>query len=109
MSSLLDHKGSLRAPTGGITERWHVDPDTGLVVREQAEDVEMVLKHNQHLKDTLPSHHGQAAWRHCASIPQTLAAQFARECGHAPGSREFAEYAKKQIITKYPKLLVKGW
>lgn len=100
---------SLRAPPGGTAERYTVDPTTGVVYRERAEDVEMVVKHAEHLKDTLPSHHGQAAWRHAAQIPATVAAILARECGYPPGSPQFAEYAKKQIVLRFPKLLVKGW
>lgn len=107
---LLDpQNGSLRAPDGQVTDRWSVDPETGIVHREQAEDVESVIDHNAHLRDFLPKYHGHAAWRHCASIPSTIANLLSRECGAAPGSPEFAAYAKRQIVLRFPKLLVKGW
>ena len=100
---------SLQAPPGGTTERYTVDRETGKVSRERAEDVESVIRHAAHLQETLPSHHGRAAWRHAAHIPATIAAILARECGFSPGSPEFADYAKKQIVLRFPKLLVKGW
>lgn len=48
--------------------------------------------------------------RYVGTIPPTLAATWSLECGAAPGTQAFLEYAKKKLQSgDYSKLIVEGY
>ena len=52
----------------------------------------------------------ERAGRYVCTIPGTLAAQWALECKSAPGTKEFLEFAKKNMLSgNYSKLIVEGY
>jgi len=70
----------------------------GKVYIKQVEDVQPLLDANGRLRsiyDELPR--GRTN-RLAGRIPGTVAANWAKECGHAIGTKGFAEYAKKKLL-----------
>lgn len=81
----------------GIGEKY--DLVDGKLVIKRSQDVQALIDQNQHEAQEAPSMFGQARVRKLGSIPFVVADQWSRECGAAIGSQEFAEYAKKKLMS----------
>jgi len=78
------------------------------IVRTQ--DVTNILESNHHLRNEMPSMHGDAKWRLAGRIPLVVAEQWSRECGEGIGTKAFAEYVKKKLKdSNYAYLKIKGF
>jgi len=80
---------------GGITERWYSDEE-GNVTRDVTQDATGVIEAVQGMTE----HARGKSMYYLGSIPLILAQQWARECGHAIGTKEFAEFAKKRLMDR---------
>lgn len=65
---------------------------------QRSQDVSALIAQNKFEAEIMPSMHGDAAVRKVGSIPLTLAETWARECGAAIGTKEFAQYCKKKLM-----------
>jgi hypothetical protein len=81
----------------GIGEQY--DLVDGKLVIKRSQDVQALIDQNRHEAQEAPSMFGQARVRKLGSIPFVIADQWSRECGAAIGSKEFAEYAKKKLMS----------
>ena len=81
----------------GINEAY--DLVDGKLVIKRTQDVQALIDQNRHEAQEAPSMFGQARVRKLGSIPFVIADQWSRECGAAIGSKEFAEYAKKKLMS----------
>lgn len=81
----------------GIGEQY--DLVDGKLVIKRTQDVQALIDQNRHEAQEAPSMFGQARVRKLGSIPFVIADQWSRECGAAIGSKEFAEYAKKKLMS----------
>ncbi len=71
--------------------------DGKLVIRK-SQDIQSLLDQNAHEREAAPSMFGEMAVRKVGSIPLIVAEQWAKECGAAIGTKEFAEYAKRKLM-----------
>lgn len=81
----------------GIGEQYELVD--GRLVIKRSQDVQALIDQNRHEAQEAPSMFGQARVRKLGSIPFVVADQWSRECGAAIGSQEFAEYAKKKLMS----------
>lgn len=81
----------------GIRERF--DLIDGRVHIERTQNVQSLIDLNRHEAEVNPSMFGQAAVRKIGSIPLVVAETWSRECGAGIGTKEFAEYAKKKLMS----------
>ena len=81
----------------GINEAY--DLVDGKLVIKRTQDVQALIDQNRHEAQEAPSMFGQARVRKLGSIPFVIADQWSRECGAGIGSKEFAEYAKKKLMS----------
>lgn len=81
----------------GIGEQY--DLVDGKLVIKRSQDVQALIDQNRHEAQEAPSMFGQARVRKLGSIPFVVADQWSRECGAGIGSQEFAEYAKKKLMS----------
>ena len=81
----------------GVKEDY--DLVDGKLVIKRTQDVQALIDQNRHEAQEAPSMLGQARVRKLGSIPFVIADQWSRECGAAIGSKEFAEYAKKKLMS----------
>jgi len=81
----------------GIRER--VFDEDGKIIFSRTQDVQGIIDKNKAEAEFLPSMHGHAAVRKVGSIPLNEAENWARECGAAIGTKEFAEYVKKKLTS----------
>ena len=71
----------------------------GKIHINRQQDVRSLIDLNKHEAEVNPSMFGTARVRKIGSIPLVVAETWARECGAAIGSKEFAEYAKKKLMS----------
>lgn len=71
--------------------------DGKLVIRK-SQDVQSLLDQNAYERENAPSMFGEMAVRKIGSIPLIVAETWAKECGAAVGTKEFAEYAKRKLM-----------
>ncbi len=88
----LRHFHTSRA-MGGIVEKWYSDED-GNITRETHQDTNRVVEAVHGMRD----HAKGDDMYFLGSVPVVIAREWARTCGAAIGTREFAEYAKKQLM-----------
>ena len=81
----------------GINEAY--DLVDGKLFIKRTQDVQALIDQNRHEAQEAPSMFGQARVRKLGSIPFVIADQWSRECGAGIGSKEFAEYAKKKLMS----------
>lgn len=73
----------------------------------KTQDVSAHLDRVKHLAET---HRNGTDMRLAGSVDMVTAEAWARECGHAIGSHEFAEYLKKKLMNgEFAKFRVKGF
>lgn len=82
------------------TSRMHFDAETGLLRIIKRQQVDGALAAIAALRDSIPKDRslGLGA-RLVGSIPTTVAAQWAKECGHPIGTAGFAAYARRQLMS----------
>jgi hypothetical protein len=79
-------------------------------VRKTNPDISALLERNKMMAELAPSMHGEAATRYVGSVDAETAATWARECGSAIGTAEFAAYLKKKLQDgDFAKFRVKGY
>ena len=79
-------------PDGVIEERYST-PE-GNIHRKLSQDVDGIM---QYVQDNAEVARGQNR-HYLGSVPTVIAQMWARECGHAIGTVEFGEFAKKRIL-----------
>jgi hypothetical protein len=85
---------------------WHTEDDKVVVKRSQ--DVQSILDHNKELQIDGPNR--RSDMRHVGSIPFIVLEMWLRESNLTLGSKEFAEYVKKKLLSgEYNKLLIHGY
>lgn len=96
-------------PETGLIERVYED-ERGLHVQRTDTGVQSLLDRNKMMSELAPSKLGHAATRYVGSVDGLTAENWARECGAAVGTAEFAAYAKKKMMDgDNAKFLVKGF
>lgn len=92
----------------GIREEIHVDNTTARVTIRKTQNCEPVLDAIRAIRDLAPVKN--ANHQYIGSIPIIVAAQWAKTCGAAVGTKEFMEYAKKQLMdSNYAYLRVRNF
>ncbi len=85
----------------GVTEKWYSDAG-GNIRRVTTQNTQSVMDGVKAVADQGARGKNQY---YLGSIPLTVASQWAKTCGAAVGTREFADYAKKQLLSgDYSKL-----
>ena len=77
---------------GGTVKEFYSD-ETGRITIRTRQEVSRVIqgvRDYAELSDTRDM-------KYAGSIPMSVAVEWSRDCGAAPGTREFAEYAKKKL------------
>lgn len=88
-----------------VTERI-IDTAGGFVIERQ-QVVDDVIEAVHDYGSALPKSVKNQAMRYVGSIPVLIANQWSAECGAAIGTREFAEYVEKKLLSSdFSKLVV---
>lgn len=88
--------------------RTTVYEDSERLVFNRTQDVQFILDDNQRLAQETQHHRGDL--RMAGRIPFVVAEQWARECGAAIGTKEFAVYCKSKLMDgEFSKLRVRGY
>lgn len=78
-------------------ERWAVDPDGNITIR-RTQDAEGIIRGLDNLRLAQAGRRALGgAGRYVGSVPMVLAAEWAKECGAAIGTKEFLAYAKRKL------------
>ena len=59
-----------------------------------SQDIEPIIEQNKRAAEHFNK---KAKYWHVGTVPDVLIMQWAKECGHKPFSKEWQEYAKKQL------------
>lgn len=86
---LLEHD-----PYTGITDYFYTDKDTGKNIIKSVQDVDPILEMNMQAQGQLDKTKNR--W-YVGSIPMVKCQQWANECGKPVFSREWHDYAVKQL------------
>jgi hypothetical protein len=78
------------------TTRILRDPE-GRFAFKNTQDVTGILRAAHDARDTLRKDTGPIGGRYLGTIPVLVAQLWAKECGAAIGTKEWAEYAKKKL------------
>lgn len=78
----------------GLVEEWFSDAE-GRITRKVTQPAASMTKTLDAIKAINPRSENQY---YLGSVPMPIAIQWAKACGHNIGTREFAEYAKKQLM-----------
>lgn len=88
----------------------YVEQDDKLIVKRSMTNLEALFARNKAMADIAPSMRGEAATRYVGSIDAITAEQWAKECGAAIGTQEFALYCQRKLMdSDNSKFLVKGF
>lgn len=80
--------------------------ENGKMIIRRTADVQSDLDAIPVMRDARPGEN----FRHVGSIPEIVAEQWAKDCGHAIGTAGFAEYVKRQLTSgDFSKLIVHGY
>jgi hypothetical protein len=82
----------------GIIEHDVVDRASGLLHITKVQDCDAVLRGARAVREAVGVR-PKGDTHYVGSVPVVLAQTWARECGAGIGTREFAEYAKKKILS----------
>jgi hypothetical protein len=89
-------------PFTGITTYMEHDPLTGKNTVQYSQDVENIFNQN---KIEAEQFNKKRSWWKIGTVPNNIVLQWSHECGHPPYSKEWQEYAKKQLnLSDYRKL-----
>ena len=80
----------------GCIEEWYSEPD-GTIHRKVIQPAQNIAGVQDAVKMAAPFARGKNQY-YLGSVPLVLAQQWAKECGHAVGTRDFAEFAKKKLM-----------
>ena len=81
-------------PLTGIKTYWGKDKQTGLTTIKEEQDFQPIVDRNTLMSAGLNKKDNM--W-YVGTIPNVLCQQFAKECGHKVFSKEWNEYAIKQL------------
>lgn len=81
-------------PFTGVTTYFDKDPMTGKITLKYSQDVDAVFDMNKHDAEQLDKKKG--FWK-IGTIPNAIILEWSEQCGHPPYSKEWQEYAKKQL------------
>jgi hypothetical protein len=81
-----------------VSTRLHLPPD-GRLVFEQTQDSDEIVRAVHAARDMVRRDTGPAGSRFLGSVPILLAQLWARECGAAVGTREWAQYARNKLLS----------
>lgn len=84
-------------PLTGLVTYHEYDEKTGKNIIEYAQDVEHAVDRSKLLAGTLNK---KEEWWPIGHIPDVMILKWAQECGHKPYSREWSEYAMKQLNSR---------
>lgn len=86
--------------------KWGVED--GKVVVKRSQNVQDILDQNR--EKQIDGHNKRSDMRHVGSIPFVVLEMWIKESGLQLGSKEFAEYVKKKLLSgEYNKLLIHGY
>ena len=89
-----------------LNTEWHTEDDKVVVKRTQ--DIQKILDFNK--ERNIDGHNRKSDMRLAGSIPFVVAEMWSRECGAKIGSKEFAEYVKKKLMSgEFSKLIANGY
>lgn len=89
MKRLLDHD-----EFSGITTFHEYDHSSKKTVIESVQDIDPILAINKANDGSLKK---KENWWYIGTIPNVTILQWSKECGHNPYTKEWNEYAKKQM------------
>lgn len=78
---------------GGITEKWYSD-ERGHITRRLTQDCEDLIK-----GIAAAAENPGNEMRLLGSVPNVLALEWSQKIGHGIGSKEWLDYAKKQLMS----------
>ena len=81
-------------PFTGIKTYFEHDPLTNKNTLRYEQDIEPIIESNKHDAQFLDKK--KSFWK-IGTIPNNIVMQWSQECGHLPYSKEWQEYAKKQL------------
>jgi hypothetical protein len=91
-------------PFTGVTTYFEHDPVNQKNTIKYSQDVEPIFEMNKHDASQFDKKNN---WWKVGTIPNNIIMQWSQECGHKPYSREWQEYARKQLnSTDYRKINV---
>ncbi len=79
------------------TEKLYLDPDGKSFHIVKRQNVQAVLDAAKDAAETLRPNTGPVGSKYLGTVPVLIAQQWAKECGAAIGSREWAQYAKTKL------------
>lgn len=89
-----------------LNTKWSTEDNKVIVTRSQ--DVQAILDHAK--EKQINGHNPKSDMRHVMSVPFVVVEMWMQESGTSFGSHEFAEYAKKKLLSgDYSKLMVHGY
>jgi hypothetical protein len=80
-----------------IVEKLFLDSDGKSVHFVKRQDVQAVIDAAKDARETLRPNTGPVGGKYLGTVPVLIAQQWAKECGAAVGSREWATYAKGKL------------
>lgn len=93
----------------GIEERM-IEQDGNLHIQRRQSGLDGFLAENAALAERAPAAVGDAKFRLAGRIPLVIAEEWARECGAAIGTKEFALHCRRKLADgTFAKLRVKGF
>jgi hypothetical protein len=82
--------------------------EDGKLVVNRSQDVSDILDFNK--ERNIDGHNRKSDMRLVGSIPYVVIEMWMKECGAKLGSQEFAEYAKKKLMSgEFSKLIANGF
>lgn len=84
-------------PVQPFTERIFLDSDGKSVHFVKRQNVQDVLDAAKDAAESLRPNTGPVGSKYLGTVPVLVAQQWAKECGAAVGSREWAKYAKTKL------------
>ena len=81
-------------PFTGVSSYFHKDPITGKITIQDSQDIEQIVDVNKQEGESFDK---KRSWWKIGTIPNVIVLQWSKECGHPPYSKEWQEYAKKQL------------
>ena len=84
-------------PVQHITERLFLDSDGKSFHFVKRQNVQTIIEAAKDAAETLRPNTGPVGSKYLGTVPVLIAQQWAKECGAAVGSREWAKYAKTKL------------
>lgn len=87
----------MRLPSSPIVEKLYLNPNGTDFHFIKTQDVQGILDAAKDASEVLKPNTGPAGGKYLGTVPVLIAQQWAKECGAAVGSREWATYAKTKL------------